>query len=120
MDHAYDYAPMIVRSLVPKGLAGVYLLGRAPSVGRFTPIYVGRSDTCLCTRLVRHELQAVATHFAFELVGNPIRAFTQECSLYHTHLDGGLRNIIHPDSPAGLGLACPFCSHLGGDLAQLK
>ena len=103
---AFRFMPPIVRALVPRDVVGCYIL----MVGD-KPVYVGRSDTCVQQRLVHHGLLNIATHFSWQPCRSPVAAFNLESSWYHhlQHTDGQqLLNAIHPDSPAGSNLACPF------------
>lgn len=47
----YRLSPWLIRALIPVGYIGTYKLFR---LGETEPIYVGRSDTCLRNRLLRH------------------------------------------------------------------
>ena len=103
---AFRLTPATVRVLLPPGFPGAYLLLKAQN-----PIYVGRSDTCLQTRLTRHPLRRRATHFIFAPTGNAKRAFWLEAAWYH-RLSGqtpAIQNQLHPASPANSNLRCPFC-----------
>jgi hypothetical protein len=98
--------PAWIRSMVPEGVAGAYLLLRE---GR--PFYVGRSDSCLAGRLTRHELLGQASHLLWEVCRDPVRAYHCEAYLYDSsrHTPGFL-NRVHPARPAGYEGGCPFCS----------
>lgn len=104
-----------VRVLVPPETIGAYLL-----LYRSLPIYVGRSDLCVQTRLATHPLIGVATHFVWEPCRSRIAAFTLESVWFH-RLDGavGVVNMIHPASPEESGVRCPFC-HAGDDHALAR
>jgi hypothetical protein len=96
--------PAWLRTLLPPLRAGVYLL-----LDRDHPRYVGRSDTCLLTRLCGHELRSEATHAVWSLRGDAVGAYRAECYWYH-RLNAGLAlvNKLHPAAPIR-NLTCPFC-----------
>lgn len=103
---AFLATPSVVRALVTPGKPGVYMLLRLG-----TPFYVGRSDTCLQTRLATHPLLPLATHVAWETYSTPLQAFRVESAWFHIlNVDGELVNQIHPARPAGEPNGCPFCS----------
>ena len=101
----FRFAPNVIQALIPMGTIGTYLL-----LCSRTPIYVGRSDRCLRTRLSGHSLLSVATHFVWEPAPAPINAFLLEAFWYH-RLAGrpNVLNVIHPAMPSGRTVACPFC-----------
>lgn len=97
--------PAFVRACIPAGTVGTYLLLQGER-----PIYVGRSDHCLRTRLVGHELAGEVSHVSFSPCRTPQHAFSVEADWYHRLSDvGGARNAIHPARPAGSRMLCPFC-----------
>ena len=100
---AFRCAPRTVRAMLPQNLIGAYLLLR----GR-VPVYVGRSDTCLRTRLSTHNHLGPATHVTWEATRTPVAAFHLESFWYHRH-HRSLLNRIHPAAPAHTGGTCPFC-----------
>lgn len=95
----------VVRATVPPNTAGAYLLMKGTH-----PIYVGRSDRCVQTRLASHPLIGSATHFVWEACPTPWQAFSLEAAWFH-HLSGrpGFLNKIHPARAPNLISACPFC-----------
>jgi hypothetical protein len=102
---AFKFVPQLVRALLPRATTGTYILTDGPK-----PIYVGRSDRCLRTRLAGHPLQQSATHFIWEPCDTAAKAFLLECSWYHSlRLEVPLINQIHPATPAGNNFPCPFC-----------
>lgn len=104
---AFRFIPAIVRALVPPGIIGCYVLMIGDS-----PVYVGRSDSCLRQRLSRHGHIGFATHFLWQPCKNPVAAFNLESLWYHHlrhDLGRNLLNTIHPDSPSGANRSCPFC-----------
>jgi len=103
---AFLATPSVLRTMVPAGHPGVYMLLQMD-----IPFYVGRSDSCLQTRLVGHPLLALATHVAWEPCTNPLEAYRLESAWFHTlGVTGLLINQIHPARPAGEKNSCPFCS----------
>ncbi len=110
---AFPLLPRSVRALVPPRCVGAYMMLRA---GR--PLYVGRSDTCVQTRLAAHSLVGVATHFVWEPCTNAIAAFSLESFWFHRISDqDGVLNLSHPASPRQTAMVCPFRSI--GDSAAL-
>lgn len=100
----YRLQPWLVRALVPPDQVGSYILYQAGN-----PLYVGRSDTDLCRRLLEHAGSGMGEYFRYDVHPTRSHAFRAECSLYHA-LDGPLANRIHPDTPDYLDLDCAFCS----------
>jgi hypothetical protein len=110
---AFELTPATVRAVIPKGALGVYLL-----LKNGTPLYVGRSDSCVRERLATHAIDGVATHFAWEPCGDDHRAFVLESFWYHHMRDlPGILNVVHPARPVGSNGRCPFCED--GDVAAL-
>jgi hypothetical protein len=72
------------------------------------PIYVGRSDFDVQSRLLDHAGVRRADYFSYQVHPSPEHAYRSECSLFHAISDG-LTNIIHPDSPNGSSAVCEFC-----------
>ncbi|MGW3031196.1 hypothetical protein ACWDCB_08160 [Streptomyces sp. NPDC001178] len=95
---------------IPTGTIGAYLLLRHEQQ-QTTPLYVGRSDTCLRRRLTRHPLRGHATHFVAAPTANSQQAYAIESAWYHRYLSKGVPiiNQIHPASPARTGRCCPYC-----------
>lgn len=82
-----------LNQLIPKNIAGAYLL-----INNGLTIYVGRSDTCLFTRLTKHEHKVKATHVVWKVASSPIHAYHQECYWY-AHFKGVTLNQIEPARP---------------------
>ncbi len=93
-----------VRLLIPKGKTGVYKLGELEE-SNFLVHYVGRSDTDLQRRLLRHALNNRNTFFSFNITGSAKTAFLRECMNFHSFND--LTNAIHPASIGNMH--CPVC-----------
>ena len=92
----------LVRTLIPQRLAGTYLLYREAG-----PIYAGRSDEDLRSRLIDHAQAERADYFGFSVYADAARAFDMECALFH-QLDKAT-NLIHPASPKGSRRPCFIC-----------
>lgn len=110
MNSVFLFLPEIIRAVVDKGTAGIYALGEV--VGdEFFVGYVGRSDTCLRTRLLSHNYLYDFSYFYFQYAGTAAAAYTKESELWHACVDYGIpiRNRIHPDSPVNAHLKCPYC-----------
>ncbi len=107
--------PAWIRAMLPRGVVGAYVLLNGPA-----PFYVGRSDSCLAGRLLRHEYLDDATHIFWEVCRDPVRAFHYE-AFWYDHAGGPLtlRNRIHPARPVGHHGPCPFCSIETEDLRSL-
>lgn len=101
---AFQLKPTTIRALVPRRIPGTYLL-----LAGSRPIYVGRSDTCLRTRLASHNHLNKASHVLWEPAPTPAAAFALEAFWFHKHSDS-LLNKAHPASPKGQRMKCPFCS----------
>jgi hypothetical protein len=95
-----------IRALIPERVLGAYMLLRGSS-----PLYAGRSDTCLATRLTGHELLPRASHLVWEVCRDPVRAFHCEAFWYDRCRDlPGFLNRVHPARPVGHDRGCPFCT----------
>jgi hypothetical protein len=102
---SFPFRPAFVRAVVAAGYPGVYLL-----LHKGRPIYVGRSDTCVQTRLASHPYLGRADRFMWQPCRSPVHAFHLESFWYHALLEqGGAGNLIHPARPAGTPASCPFC-----------
>jgi len=102
------FLPKMVHALVDPMRPGVYLLGMGPP---FTPGYVGRSDTCLRTRLSTHNHLGRFEYFIFRYARSPAEAFGLECEYWHALQQDSdrLANKNHPAPPGFTGLRCPYC-----------
>jgi len=61
--------PRWIRPLIPHAVVGAYMffLGEEP-------VYIGRSDVCLRTRLLGHELLGTSSHVLWERCSSPRQA----------------------------------------------
>jgi hypothetical protein len=112
----FRFDPAVVRAMIPASIVGVYCL-----LVDDIPVYIGRSDHCLVTRLAQHPLVRVATHFIWEPSRERWAAFCLESYWWHRLSEfPDLRNRIHPARPKGIDRPCPFCNPREGEaLARL-
>ena len=104
-----------IRSMLPTGVIGAYVLLQGD-----VPFYLGRSDSCLAGRLLRHEYLSEASHVYWEVCRNPVRAYHCEAFWYdRAGISHNLRNRVHPARPIGHPDPCPFCSIDTGRLRSL-
>jgi len=96
--------PSLVRTLIRQRHAGTYVLYR-----RGKPVYVGRSDYDLATRLTTHARCGRAHYFGFNLHPDADRAYDMECALFHS-LRAITSNRVHPASPKGWRRRCFICA----------
>jgi len=96
--------PWLVRALIPPRVIGTYVIysvsGRAP--------YVGRSDTDIRRRLLRHCADQRGDYFTYGVQLSAVGAYDVECALFHL-LAPGVSNRIHPDRPDFHPTPCAFC-----------
>lgn len=111
----YRMTPDVIRAVVQRHRPGVYILGEE-SNERFIFRYVGRSDHCLQTRLLTHGLLYHCSYFIFSYADTAKEAFELESKWWHDCKNIGmpLWNLIHPDSPSGMTLSCPYCQFRRG------
>lgn len=100
---AFAANPPAIRAFIPAATAGVYMLLRDGEA-----FYVGRSDSCVQSRLAGHALLGQASHVAWEPCASPLHAYRLESALFHA-LAPALVNRIHPARPVGWVHQCPFC-----------
>ena len=93
--------------LLPAGVVGAYLL-----LADTEPIYAGRSDNCLRSRLLRHPLAKQASHVLWEACRTAYHAYCMEAFWFHKlRSRPQFRNRLHPARPASLtSVSCPFCA----------
>jgi len=75
------FTPDNVRAAVPPGTAGAYVLYAQGEEESLAPEYVGRSDTDLQRRLLRHP-HADLDYFAIQVCKSPLEAYRLERRLY--------------------------------------
>ncbi len=102
----FKLEPWLVRAVIPQGKIGVYVLYISGK-----PVYAGRSDEDLRSRLVAHASVKRAEYFGFGLYSDASRAFDIECALFHA-LEPCTTNLIHPASPKGSGRICVVCTEI--------
>ncbi|MBD8522362.1 hypothetical protein [Lysinibacillus fusiformis] len=101
------FLPEVIRNVVQTDRPGVYVLGNDKN--GFQNGYVGRSDTCLRRRLLTHNYLYEYEYFIFIYTKTPQQAFWLESQWWHNCQESGISNFIHPASPSGSGLECPYC-----------
>jgi hypothetical protein len=90
---------------------GNYNLGVVSKKGEFIIQYVGRSDTCLNSRLKKWIGKRNYTHFTVNYPHTIKQCFEVECRDYHL-LRNQIDNMIHPRKPRTLDIfSCPWCNH---------
>jgi hypothetical protein len=100
----------VIRTFVPQGVPGVFVLGPI-SPGRANPVdAVGRADHDLAAALI--DLVGSNSGFMFTAASSVAEAFGMECALFHENLLAGRRP--HPVAPSNTFLPCPLC----GDQAR--
>lgn len=106
----FRMTPDVIRNEVIKGVPGAYILGDMED-GEFKFKYVGRSDSCLQTRLLTHDYLYEYSYFVFAYTADAKKAFELESKWWHDCHNNNitLRNQIHPDSPSNQLLCCPYC-----------
>lgn len=113
------FVPQVIRKVVKADCPGVYVLGNDKNGLDYG--YVGRSDTCLRSRLLTHNHLYEYEYFIFTYAKNAQEAFWLESQWWHNCRGSGVSNLIHPASPSGTGLECPYChfaSHVKNALAS--
>lgn len=71
-------------------------------------MYIGRSDTDVRQRLLRHCADQRGAYFTYDVHPNATNAYDVECALFHI-LAPMLSNRIHPDRPNFHEGTCVFC-----------
>ena len=103
---AFRWDNGLLRAAISPDTVGTYLLLRNTA-----PVYIGRSDTCLLSRLLGHPLRDCTTHVVWERTDSQQMAFSIEAYWFHRYRDlGALLNRIHPTVPSRSVMACPFCA----------
>lgn len=96
--------PWLVRALIPPQRIGTYVLYTSAR----QPAYVGRSDTDIRRRLLRHCADRRGGYFTYDVHPSAVGAYDAECALYHL-LSPEVSNRIHPDRPDFHPVPCAFC-----------
>ena len=105
MKSAYKLDIANVQNMVPQGKPGTYYLGEILE-DKFYVLYVGRSDTCLKTRLLQHVKSGEFNYFRFRTCKTKKNAYKNECYAFHSHIN--TKNKVHPAHNGSCN--CPICS----------
>lgn len=109
MSGAFPLSTQHVVVRVTRKSAGNYALGYVKGDDFFVQ-YVGRSDSCVRTRLANHAGSTSYRHFMFSYATSPKAAFEKECWNYHDFGEtDALDNLVHPRRPDGASWKCPVC-----------
>ena len=92
---------------------GNYWLGKFLDNGIFLADYVGRSDTCLQSRLLDH-VGGGDEAFIARSTESVKEAYEIECREWHM-VSMDLRNEVHPRAPRHLPYTCPYCEYPRGE-----
>jgi hypothetical protein len=84
--------------------AGAYIVG-SNRLGRFDPLYVGRSETDLVQQLLKHIGNYAS--FSYAYASSPRVAYQMECEMYHAWKPRD--NFAHPAKPGDSNWQCPIC-----------
>jgi predicted GIY-YIG superfamily endonuclease len=98
--------PWLIRALIPANHIGTYML--YGDQGEL--FYVGRSDTDVQRRLIRHASDRRGEYFTYDIHHTVTSAFDVECALFHIHAET-LSNRLHPDKPDFHPVTCAFCPY---------
>lgn len=98
--------PWLIRALIPVHHIGTYVL--YGDKGQM--FYVGRSDTDIQRRLVRHSTDRRGEYFTYDIHHTVTSAFDVECALFHIYSET-LSNRRHPGRPDFHPVTCAFCSY---------
>lgn len=99
---------------IKANVCGNYRLSRNSLESGFVVDYIGRSDTCLASRLKDHIPEGYKS-FVYSTNVTPEDCYCQECRDYHDYggdiglLDNDPTADGHPRSPKGMQLKCPVC-----------
>lgn len=114
----YRLVPWLVRALIPPGQIGSYTLYQRTGT-QAQVSYVGRSDTDLQRRLLTHAQRRIGAYFEFDVHKTREQAYTAESAAYHA-LQGETSNCVHPATPAGAAMVCPFCKQTFWDIQAVR
>lgn len=112
MKGSYLLESEIIDNKIKKCEIGNYYLGSYKNE-IFNVLYIGRSDTCLNSRLKDHIDEdgfESCTHFKYIIQTSVTDAYKKECQDFHTYYGTkGNLNEYHPAQPSGLGkrVLCP-------------
>jgi len=95
----------VIRTFVPLGVPGVFVLGPITPGGACPVDAVGRADHDLAAALI--DLVGSNSGFMFTVASSVAEAFGMECTLFHENLLTGRRP--HPVAPSNTFLPCPVC-----------
>jgi hypothetical protein len=109
-----------VRTLAAPGRPGVYLLGTYEKRNRMFSInYVGRSDTCVRKRLLRHQKIRTNEYVKLMFCRDSREAYFMEAYVWHMlQYEHWSLNKIHPAAPSTSNLVCPYCA-FGNEIRSL-
>ena len=111
------FLPSVIHQVVAPGHSGAYVLG--DDRGGFIAGYIGRSDTCLQTRLLKHNHRYEFEYFIFRYATSAKEAYYLECQFWHSSLEQeDLLNCRHPGVPLRSHLFCPYC-HFANHVTKL-
>ena len=99
----------VIRTYVPPGVAGVFVLGPIVPGGLHPVDAVGRADRDLAAALTG--LVGSNSGFMFATASSPTEAFGMEWALYHENILTARR--LHPVAPSDIFLRCPNCGLAG-------
>ncbi len=109
MQGPHDLNELTIAAKVTSGKVGNYALGYMGSGAKsntFMVNYVGRSDSDLAKRLNDHVDKQ--PKFMYSYAPSVDDAFKEECRNYHDFGPPG--NDVHPATPSGSSVKCPYCS----------
>jgi len=93
---AIPYDAAWINEMIPANTLGAYIL-----LEETKPIYIGRSDTCLKRRLLKHNHRSKATHLIWQIAKSPLQAYQFESYWYQWAIEhGGFINQISPAKPS--------------------
>lgn len=107
MEGPFPFTPESIESHVYQNTAGNYALGRMNENDRFSPKFVGRSDTDVNSSLKLLFHERLHPLFKFCYADSPRAAFEKECENWHDF--DPPENINHPFRPDGTDWKCPRC-----------
>lgn len=107
--------PWLIRVLIPPHKIGTYVL--YTEQGELC--YIGRSDTDIQRRLIRHCTDRRGAYFTYDIHHTATSAFDVECALFHIHAEK-LSNQLHPDRPNFHPVTCAFCPQLRSTIRSLE